>query len=145
VGPGTTKRWVNRSPAQTPRHLVIHGGFAVDDGRARQLERRVSQLGFADLRGYLQARSDAGLSVPQLAAELGVTTWTVKRQLTRAGVTLPPRAERLARQRRHATHQRLAARATQLSFADVQAYLTDRLVTRAWPLAEVPPNSVPIG
>jgi hypothetical protein len=72
VPPGTTKGWVNPSPAQTPRHLVIHGGFAVDDDdRTRQLERRAQRLGFADLRGYLQARSDAGLSLPQLAAELG--------------------------------------------------------------------------
>jgi hypothetical protein len=86
--PGTTKRWVNPSPAQTPRQLVIHGGFVVDDRRARQLERRARRLGFTDLRGYLQAGSAAGLSIPRLAAELGVTPWTVKRQLTRAGVTL---------------------------------------------------------
>jgi hypothetical protein len=55
VCPGTTKGWVNPSPAQTPRHLVIHGGFEVDGGRIRQLERRAHRLGFADLRGYLQA------------------------------------------------------------------------------------------
>jgi hypothetical protein len=73
VTPGTTKGWVNPQPAQTVRQLVIYGGFAVDDGRTRQLERRAQRLGFADLRGYLQARSDAGLSIPQLAAELGVS------------------------------------------------------------------------
>jgi hypothetical protein len=77
------------------------------------------------------------VSIPQLAAEFGVTPWTVKRQLTRAGVTLPPRRQRLSRQRRHATERRLAARAAQLGFADVQAYLADRLLVRAWPLAEV--------
>jgi hypothetical protein len=54
-----------------------------------------------------------------------------------AGVTLLPRAERLARQRRHATDQRLAAQATQLGFADLRAYLADRLLVRAWLLAEV--------
>lgn len=43
----------------------------------------------------------------------------------------------LAHQRRHATDQRLTARATQLGFIDVQAYLADRLGVRAWPLAEV--------
>jgi hypothetical protein len=91
VSPGTTKRWVNPSPAQTPRHLVIHGGFPVDDGHTRRLERRARRLGFADLRSYLQARCDAGLSIPQLAAELGVTPWMVKQQLTQVGVTLPPR------------------------------------------------------
>jgi hypothetical protein len=135
--PGTTKAWVNHPPAPTPRQLVIHGGFAVDDGRARRLERRSRRLGFADLRGYLQARSDAGLSTPQLAAELDVSQWTVKQALTWAGVQLPPRAERLARQRRHATQQRLAARAAQLGFADLGAYLADRLLTRGRLLVEV--------
>jgi AraC-like DNA-binding protein len=101
--------WVNPSPAQTSRQLVIHGGFVVDDGRTRHLERRAQRLGFADLRGYLQARSDAGHSIPQLAAELDVNERTVKRSLGQGGVTLLPRAERLARQRRHATQQRLAA------------------------------------
>jgi AraC-like DNA-binding protein len=137
VPPGTTKTWVNQSPAQPRRQLVIHGGFAVDDGRTRHLERRARALGFADLRGYLQARSHAGLSVPRLAAELGVSQWTVKRALGQGGVTLLPRAERLARQRRHATHQRLTARAAQLGFADLRACLADRLLVRASLLAEV--------
>jgi AraC-like DNA-binding protein len=105
-------------PAQTPRQLVIHGAVVVD-GRTRQLDQRAQRLGFADLRGYLQARSDAGLSIPRLAAELEVSQWTVKRSLRQGGVTLLPRAERLARQRRHATDQRLAARAAQLGFADL--------------------------
>jgi hypothetical protein len=69
VAPGTTKGWVNPSPAQPLRQLVIRGGFAVDDGCTRQLERRAQRLGFADLSGYLQARSDAGHSIPQLATE----------------------------------------------------------------------------
>jgi AraC-like DNA-binding protein len=109
----------------------------VDDGRTRHLERRAQRLGFADLRGYLQARSDAGHSIPQLAAELDVNERTVKRSLGQGGVTLLPRAERLARQRRHATQQRFAARAAQLGFDNVKAYLADRLVTRTWPLADV--------
>jgi AraC-like DNA-binding protein len=109
----------------------------VDDGPTRYLEQGARRLGFADLSGYLQTRSDAGLSIPRLAAELGVSEWTVKRSLGQVGVTLPPRVEQLARQRRHATHQRLTARAAQLGFADVQAYLADRLLVRAWPLAEV--------
>jgi hypothetical protein len=79
----------NQSLAQSPRHLVIHGGFAVDDGRTRQLEQRARTLGFADLPGYLQTRSDAGLSIPQLAAELDVSEWTVKRSLRQAGVQGP--------------------------------------------------------
>jgi AraC-like DNA-binding protein len=131
------ERWVNPSPAQTPQHLIIHGGFVIDDRRARQLERRAQRLGFADLRGYLQARSDAGLSIPRLAAELGVSEWTVKQSLGQGDVKLLPRAERLARQRRHATDQRLAARAAKLGFADLRAYLADRLLVRGWLLAEV--------
>jgi AraC-like DNA-binding protein len=87
VAPGTTKAWVNHLPAQTPRQLVVHGGFEVDDGRTRHLEQRARTLGFVDLRGYLQARSDAGLSIPRLAAELGVSEWTVKRALREVGVT----------------------------------------------------------
>jgi hypothetical protein len=35
------------------------------------LEERVALLGFEDLRGYLQARCDAGCSVPRIATELG--------------------------------------------------------------------------
>jgi AraC-like DNA-binding protein len=109
----------------------------VDDGRTRQLERRAQRLGFADLCGYLQARSDAGLSIPRLAAELEVSQWSVKRALGQAEVTLPPRPQRLARQRRRATQQRLTARAAQLGFADLRTYLSDRLLVRGWPLAEV--------
>jgi hypothetical protein len=128
--PGTTKGWVNPSPAHSGATLVVDGGFVVDDGRTRHLEQRTRALGFADLRGYLQARSDGGLSIPRLAAELGVTQWTTKQALTQAGVQLPPRPQRLARQRRHATDQRLAARAAELGFADLRAYLADRLITR---------------
>jgi AraC-like DNA-binding protein len=109
----------------------------VDDGHTRHLNQRARALGFADLPGYLQARCDAGLSIPRLAVELGVTPWMVKQQLTQAGVTLRPRAERLARQRRHATQQRLAAQATQLGFGDLRGYLADRLLVRGWRLAEV--------
>jgi hypothetical protein len=43
-----------------------------------------------------------------------------------------PRAERLARQRRHATDRRLTARTSQLGFADLGVYLADRLLVRGW-------------
>jgi AraC-like DNA-binding protein len=114
-----------------PRRVVV------DDGRTRHLEQRARRFGFADLCGYLQARCDAGLSLPRLAAELEVSQWTVKQALRQDGVRLLPRAERLARQRRHATDQRLAARAAKLGFADLRAYLADRLLVRGWLLAEV--------
>jgi AraC-like DNA-binding protein len=137
VAPGTTKAWVTPRPAATSRQLVIQGGFLVDDGRVRRLERRAGQLGFADPRGYLQARCDAGHSVPGLAQELGVSEWIVTQALATLGVVLPPRPERLARQRRRHAKERIGARVAELGFADVRAYLEDRLIEREWLLAEV--------
>ena len=48
-----------------------------------------------------------------------------------------PRREQLARQRQRAAQQRAAARATELGFENLRAYLVDRLVIHAWTLAEV--------
>jgi AraC-like DNA-binding protein len=120
-----------------PRQLVIQGGFVVDDGRSRRLQQHARQFGFADLRGYLQARCDAGYSLPALAAELGVSQWTVTKALAAQRVTLPSRPERLARQRRRFAQQRIATLAADLGFPDVRAYLQDRLIGREWLLAEV--------
>jgi len=50
---------------------------------------------------------------------------------------LRPRPQRLATQRRRYTEGRVAARLTGLGFADVQAYLVDRVVQKGWLLAEV--------
>jgi AraC-like DNA-binding protein len=94
-------------------------------------------LGFEDLRGYLQARCDAGFSVPRIAAELGVGDWQVQTALARFGVQLAPRRQRLAVQRRRYTEQRIAARVAALGFTEVRAYLVDRVVERGWLLAEV--------
>jgi hypothetical protein len=94
-------------------------------------------LGFEDLRGCLQARCDAGASVPRMAAELGVRDWQVQAALSRLAVRLAPRPQRLAAQRRRYTEERIAVRVAQLGFADVQAYLVDRVIEQAWLLAEV--------
>jgi AraC-like DNA-binding protein len=94
-------------------------------------------LGFEDLHGYLQARCDAGHSIPRIATELAVGDWQVQAALTRTGVRLAPRSQRLAQQRRRHTEERIAARVAQLGFADVRAYLADRVVEQAWLLAEV--------
>jgi hypothetical protein len=134
---GTGNARSNPQPAETPRRLVLEGGFAVDGGRDRRLEERARVLGFDDLRGYLQARCDAGHSVPQLAAELGLSDWQVQAALTRLAVPLAPRPERLAAQRRRYTEERIAARVTKLGFTDVCAYLADRVLERGWLLAEV--------
>jgi len=94
-------------------------------------------LGFEDLRGYLQARCDTGHSVPRIATELGVGDWQVQAALTRTGVRLAPRPQRLAAQRRRYTEQRIAGRVAQLGFTDVEAYLVDRVMQQGWLLAEV--------
>jgi hypothetical protein len=103
----------------------------------RHLEKRARELGFCGLWGYLQARCDAGHSIPRIAAELGVHDWQVTAALLRLGVRLAPRPQRLAAQRRQHTEERIAARVAELGFADVGAYLLDRVVERAWLLAEV--------
>jgi hypothetical protein len=101
------------------------------------LEERVALLGFEDLRGYLQARCDTGHSIPRIATELGVGDWQVQAALARSGVRLASRPQRLAAQRRRHTEERIAARVAALGFADVRAYLVDRVVQQAWLLAEV--------
>jgi AraC-like DNA-binding protein len=50
---------------------------------------------------------------------------------------LPPRPERLARQRRRYAQKRIATLVADLGFADVDAYLQDRLIRREWLLADV--------
>src|SRR6266508_4558017 len=137
VSGGTGNARANPPPAQTPRRLVLSGGFRVDGGRDRRLDERVRVLGFDDLGAYLQARCDAGHSVPRIATEMGVGDWQVQAALARSRVRLAPRSQRLAAQRRRYTEQRIAARVAQLGLADVQAYLVDRVVEREWLLADV--------
>jgi hypothetical protein len=97
----------------------------------------VRAFGFDDLREYLQARCDAGSSIPRITAELAVRDWQVQAALARLRVRLAPRSQRLAAQRRRYTEQRIAARVIELGFTDVQAYLLDRVVEQGWLLAEV--------
>jgi hypothetical protein len=101
------------------------------------LKERAGVLGFDDPRAYLQARCDAGHSVSRIATELGVRDWQVQAALARQGVRLAPRPQRLAAQRRRYTEERIAACVAGLGFADVGAYLVDRVVDRGWLLAEV--------
>jgi hypothetical protein len=93
----------------------------VDDGRVRRLERRARQLGFPELRSYLQARCDTGHSVPRLAQEFGESEWTVTRVLETLGIVLPPRPQLLARQRRRHAEERIAGRVAELGFVAVGA------------------------
>jgi AraC-like DNA-binding protein len=109
----------------------------VDDGRVRRLEQHARQLGFPELRDYLQARCDSGHSVPALARELGESEWTITKALATLGVVLPPQPERLALQRRGYAKERVAARVAAVGFAEVRAYLEDRLIEQEWLLADV--------
>jgi hypothetical protein len=94
----------------------------VDDGRTRRLQQHARRFGHTDLRGYLQARCDAGYSVPALAEELGESEWTIGQALATQRITLSFRREQLV---------------GELGFADVRAYLQDRLIRREWLLADV--------
>jgi hypothetical protein len=109
----------------------------VDGGRERRLEERAVALGFDGLGSYLQARCDAGASIPRIATELEVRHWQVQAALSRSRVRLAPRPQRLAAQRRRYTAERIATHVAQLGFADVRAYLGDRVVEQGWLLAEV--------
>jgi hypothetical protein len=137
VACGTGNAWANPQPAETPRRLVLGGGFVVDGGRDRHLKEQAGALGFEDLGAYLWTRCDAGHSIPRIAAELGVREWQVQAALSRLAVRLAPRPQRLAQQRRRYTEERIAARVAALGFAEVGAYLADRVLERAWLLAEV--------
>ncbi len=88
-------------------------------------------------RSYLQARCDRGHSVPALARELGESEWTVTKALATLGVVLPPRPERLSRQRRRHAEDRIGARVATVGFAEVRAYLEDRLIQQERLLVDV--------
>jgi AraC-like DNA-binding protein len=89
------------------------------------------------VRGCLQALLDDGWSIPQLATHLDTTQPAIRRAITVHQIHQPPRRQQLARQRQRAAQQRATARIAELGFAGMRAYLVDRLVTRAWTLAEV--------
>jgi hypothetical protein len=134
---GTGNAWANPPPAETPHRLILSGGFRVDGSHDRHLTERARGLGFEDLGAYMQDRCDAGASIPRIATELGVPDWQVQAALARLQVRLAPRPQRLAAQRRRYTQERIAARVAGLGFANVESYVTDRVVDRGWLLAEV--------
>ena len=79
--PGTPSAWETPPPARLPRRLTIMGGFRVDDGRYRYLDQQAKRLGFASLRGCLQALLDDGWSIPQLATHLDTTQPAIRRAM----------------------------------------------------------------
>jgi hypothetical protein len=145
MGAGLPERWGARHPERmgnTPTSTFAsppdHQGRL--QGRRRhhhQLDLQARRLGFATLRACLQALLDDGWSIPQLATHLHTTQPAIRRAITDHHIPQPSRREQLARQRQRAAHQRAAVRAAELGFAGVRAYLLDRVVTQAWPLAAV--------
>jgi hypothetical protein len=117
--------------------LAVKGDFRVDGGHHRQLDQQARRLGFPDLRSCLQALLDDGWSVPQLAAHFGATQAAIRRAITDHHLHQLPHQERLARRRQRAAQQRAATRVAELGFAGMRAYLEDRLVMRAWTLAQL--------
>jgi hypothetical protein len=131
--PGTPGACITPPPAPTPRTLALKGGITVLDSDQRRLHRHARAQGSSDLASYLLARAQQQASPAQLASELGTTPTVVRHLLDTAGITPPPRQVTAAHRRRSSTDQHLAARAAELGFASLQAYLADRAITRRWP------------
>jgi AraC-like DNA-binding protein len=74
---------------------------------------------------------------PHSPANSGESEWTISQALATQHITLPSRREQLARQRRRFAQQRIAKLVSELGFADVRAYLADRLIGREWLLADI--------
>jgi DNA-binding NtrC family response regulator len=117
--------------------LRIQGRFAVVDRQQRRLHGRAHTLGFPDLHSYLVARCQQDASLTQLASELHTTRDVVCRLIDEASIDRSSSKVRSARARRRATDQHLTKRARQLGFADLAAYLADRVTQRAWTLVQV--------
>jgi len=83
------------------------------------------------------ARCQQDASLAQLAGELDTTVDVVRPLIDEAGIHRSSWKVRGARQRRRTTDQHLTERAAQLGFADLGAYLADRVTARAWPLTKV--------
>jgi hypothetical protein len=119
-----------------PRTLTLRGGFAVLDSQQR-LHHHAHAQGYIDLDTYLLARAQQQTSPALLARELGTTTTVVRHLLDQAGITPSPRRVTAAHTRRSSTDQHLAARAAELGFASLRAYLTNRAMTRRWPTTSI--------
>ena len=83
------------------------------------------------------ARCQDDASLTRLAGELHTTIDVVRRLVAQAGIQRSSPKVRSARQGRRATDQRLTERAGQLGFADLGAYLVDRVTERVWTLVQV--------
>jgi hypothetical protein len=135
--PGNPSAWETPPAAPARRQLLIKDGFAVIDRQQRRLNDRANALGFTDLHSYLVTRCQDDASLTQLAAELHTTIDVVRGLIDQAGIRRASPKVRSARFRRRTTDRRLTKRAGQLGFADLRAYLADRVTQRAWTLPQV--------
>ena len=135
--PGTPNAWETPPAAPAHRRLAISGGFTVLDRQQRHLRDRAHALGFTDLGSYLVARCKDDASLTQLAGELHTTIDVIRRLINEAGIRRSSPKARSAWQRRRATDRRLTERVVQLGFADLGAYLSDRVTQRTWTLTQV--------
>ena len=109
----------------------------MDGGRDRRLDERARVLGS---RAYALICRPAATPVPAFPRSpksWGCATGRCRRHWRGQGVRVAARPQRLAAQRRSYTEERIAARVAQLGFADVGAYLVDRVMQQGWLLAEV--------
>jgi hypothetical protein len=137
VGGATGNAWANPPPAETLIGWSSRADFGSTVAAIGTWRSAPECWGLRACMGYLQARCDAGHSVPRIATELEVGDWQVQAALTWSGVRLAPCRQRLATQRRRHTEQRIAARVAALGFADAGAYLADRVLQQGWLLAAV--------
>jgi hypothetical protein len=137
MSPGTPGACTTPPPAPTPRTLTLRGGFTVLDTQQRRLDRLAHAQGYGNLASYLRARCQQRASPALLASELAITPTVVRHLLQQAGLSPSPRQVTAAHKRRATTDQHLAARATELGFASLHDYLTDRAMTRRWPSTSI--------
>jgi hypothetical protein len=127
--------------------ICSHGGVrARGQARRTRNDQRAAahaiELGFTDLRGYLTDRyASKAWTIPRVAAELGVGAHVTQRLLrglgvtrTRATASIAAAARRGRAREAELVAQRRQARLVDLGFADLAAYLVDRVVGKGWSL-----------
>jgi hypothetical protein len=99
-------------------------------------------LGYSDLASYLTDRYlHKEHSLPAIADELGVTIHVVRGLRDAFGIGSHGGVRARGRARQAASDQRATARAAELGFTDLRAYLTDRYTQRAWTIPQVAAES----
>jgi len=120
------------------RRLVIQASFPTLTADRRRLEDRARTLGFADLAAYLTDRYlDHEHSLVAIARDLGVTIHVVRGLRDALGIGSHGGVRARGRARQAASDQRAAARAAELGFGSLRAYLTDRYTDQAWAIPQL--------